>query len=123
MVALKPLHSISDGDDGFLLYIKFFQYLNLGVLGEIFTAYRCPNTSRLNEIENVDKYTYQKSMQIDLLNPAEPELIDLFQIIGFQCQENIEAEKCSVFETKESEISVDSLFKLEGYIEKFKSAE
>ena len=110
-------------DDGSLKFPIRDEYLNLGALGEIFTAFRCPNTARLNEIDNVEKYTYQKPMQIDLLNPAEPELIDLFQILGFQCKENIEAEKCSVFETKESEISVDSLFKLEGYIEKFKSAE
>ena len=99
------------------------EYLNLGPLGEIFTAYRCPNTARLNELDNVERYTYNKKLQITLLKEAEPELIDLFQILGFQCQEDTQAQMCTVFETKESQISVDSLFKLESYFEKFQSAE
>jgi len=99
------------------------EYLNLGPLGEIFTAYRCPNTARLNELDNVENYNYNKKLQITLNEVAEPELIDLFQILGFQCQDDSQAENCTIFETKESQISVDSLFKLESYFEKFQSAE
>ena len=109
-------------EDGMLKFPIQDEYLNLGPLGEIFTAYKCSDTQRLNELSFVEEYTYQKPIEVQLNENPDPELIDLFQVLGFQCKDNLKAEECTLFETKEEKISVDSLNQLETYFEKFKSA-
>lgn len=98
------------------------EYLNLGILGQIFTAHKC-SEERLEQFPSVQDSTYQNSLSLELNQLPDGILIDLLQVLGFQCQSpDLQAQECLVFETKEPEITIESLIQLENYSEIIQSS-
>lgn len=106
-------------DIGRDIYPIEIKYINLGFLGQIFTAYDC-GPERIDQIFGVEGTDYTLGSAIWLRENPNQSLIDIFKSIGFECSEETPDATCKAWELLDT-VKVNDLMKLEPFYQNFEA--
>jgi len=106
-------------DIGRDIYPIEIKYINLGFLGQIFTAYKC-GPERVDQIFGVEGTDYTLGSTIWLRDNPTQSLIDTFKSIGFTCDEESPDATCKTWKLLDT-VKVDDLIKLEPFYQNFEA--